>query len=68
MKNFTIAPKNFVLSIENFGDWALPDDAADRVLDVDDLPAHESWCDQEFADAVNQQITVLIDAVNQKGN
>ena len=47
----------WILWIDQYGDWGLPNDSMDRELKLSDMPAHEPWCDTALLDAVNAQLS-----------
>ena len=47
----------WIMWVDQYGDWGLPSDSMDRELVLGDLPAHEPWCDTALLNAVNAQLS-----------
>lgn len=56
-KGETANESEWILEIEGYGNWGLPDDCFERELTLSDLPKHESWCDGAFLAVVNHHIS-----------
>lgn len=55
-KQFDLDFQSGILHIDGFGEWGLSTYFKTGILELRDFPLWESWCDQDFVDAVNQEI------------